>query len=89
LQLSDQKITKLSLKCNPQKFITKNNATGFMKGSFDQITSSYEDLTKLLPTILEFTNRFAKKLSVFFELVGDAEITAESIDAYSSFKIIN
>jgi hypothetical protein len=82
LRLSDQKITKIIGNVAFKNLFSKTNTSDFyMQGSFDQITSSYGDLTKLLPTILgkKLPTSLAK-LGVF-ELIGDTEITSESIDA--------
>jgi hypothetical protein len=82
LRLSDEKITKIVGNVKFKNLFSKTNVAGFyMKGSFDQITSSYEDLTKLLPTILGKKLPTALQKLGVFELVGDAEITTENIDA--------
>ncbi|WP_395065689.1 translocation/assembly module TamB domain-containing protein [Flavobacterium sp.] len=53
----------------------------YMKGSFDKVTSSYENLTALLPNVLgKKLPSSLKKLGVF-NLKGTAEITTQSIDA--------
>jgi hypothetical protein len=62
-------------------FAKKGKGEFYMKGSFDKVTSSFENLTKLLPEILgEKLPSSLKKLGVF-TLKGDAEITTKTIDA--------
>lgn len=62
-------------------FAKKGKGEFYMKGSFDKVTSSYENLTKLLPDILgKKLPSSLRKLGVF-TLKGDAEITTKTIDA--------
>jgi len=53
----------------------------YMKGSFDKVASSYENLSKLLPNILGKKLPTSLKKLGKFNLVGDAEITTKTIDA--------
>ena len=59
----------------------KGKANFYMKGSFDKVASSYENLTKLLPNVLGKKLPTSLKKLGQFNLVGDAEITTKSIDA--------
>ena len=53
----------------------------YMKGSFDKVASSYQNLTKLLPNVLGKKLPTSLKKLGQFNLVGDAEITTKTIDA--------
>jgi hypothetical protein len=82
LQLSDQKITKIVGNVTFKNLFSKSNTSGFyMKGTFEKISSSYDDLTKLLPTILGKKLPTALQKLGVFELIGASEITSENIDA--------
>ncbi len=52
----------------------------YMKGSFDKVASSYDDLTKLLPNVLGKKLPSSLRKLGKFNLVGDAEITTKTID---------
>ena len=52
-----------------------------MNGSFDKVTSSYENLVSILPNVLGKKLPSSLKKLGQFNLNGDAEITTKSIDA--------
>ena len=62
-------------------FAKKDQGSFYMKGSFDKISSSYDNLTALLPNVLGKKLPSSLKKLGKFNLVGDAEITTKSIDA--------
>lgn len=62
-------------------FAKKGQGDFYMKGSFDKVASSYDDLTALLPNVLGKKLPSSLKKLGKFNLVGDAEITTKSIDA--------
>ncbi|WP_395043202.1 translocation/assembly module TamB domain-containing protein [Flavobacterium sp.] len=62
-------------------FAKKNKGEFYMKGSFDKVSSSYDDLTALLPNILGKKLPTSLKKLGKFNLEGDAEITTKTIDA--------
>ncbi|MEC4005137.1 translocation/assembly module TamB domain-containing protein [Flavobacterium sp. SUN052] len=62
-------------------FAKKDQGSFYMKGSFDKIASSYDNLTALLPNVLGKKLPSSLKKLGKFNLVGDAEITTKSIDA--------
>ena len=59
----------------------KGKGDFYMKGSFDKVASSYQNLTKLLPNVLGKKLPSSLKKLGQFNLVGTAEITTQSIDA--------
>lgn len=59
----------------------KGKGNFYMKGSFNKVASSYQNLTKLLPNVLGKKLPTSLKKLGQFNLVGNAEITAKSIDA--------
>jgi hypothetical protein len=62
-------------------FAKKDQGSFYMKGSFDKISSSYDNLTALLPNVLGKKLPSSLKKLGRFNLVGDAEITTKTIDA--------
>lgn len=58
----------------------KGQGEFYMKGSFDKISYSYDDLIALLPNVLGKKIPTSLKKLGKFTLVGDAEITTKSID---------
>jgi hypothetical protein len=62
-------------------FAKKGQGEFYMKGSFDKVSSSYENLTSLLPEVLGKKLPSSLKKLGQFNLKGDAEITTKSIDA--------
>ena len=82
LQLIDSNKSEIKGDVNFRNLFAKAGKGEFyMKGSFDKIASSYDDLTALLPNVLG--KKLPSSLKKFgkFNLVGDAEITTKSIDA--------
>lgn len=61
-------------------FAKKGEGEFYMKGSFDKVSSSYENLTSLLPDVLGKKLPSSLKKLGQFNLKGDAEITTKSID---------
>ncbi len=59
----------------------KGKGDFYMKGSFDKVSSSYDDLTKLLPNVLGKSLPSSLKKLGKFNLAGDAIVTTKSIDA--------
>ncbi|MES2747480.1 MAG: translocation/assembly module TamB domain-containing protein, partial [Bacteroidota bacterium] len=59
----------------------KGKGEFYMKGSFDKVASSYNDLAKLLPNVLGKSLPTSLKKLGKFNLIGDAEVTTTSIDA--------
>lgn len=59
----------------------KGKGDFYMKGSFEKVASSYEDLTKLLPNVLGKSLPSSLKKLGKFNLFGDATVTTTSIDA--------
>ncbi|MBY0486654.1 MAG: translocation/assembly module TamB, partial [Flavobacteriaceae bacterium] len=62
-------------------FAKKGKGEFYMKGSFDKVTSSYENLTKLLPNVLGTKLPSSLNKIGVFNIIGDAEITTKTIDA--------
>ncbi len=59
----------------------KGRGDFYMKGSFDKVASSYDNLSKLLPNVLGKKLPSSLKKIGMFNLIGDAEITTKTIDA--------
>ena len=87
LKLKDTKNSEIIGDVNFKNlFAKKGQGEFYMKGSFDKVTSSYDNLTKLLPNVLgKKLPSSLKKLGQFY-LNGDAEITAKAIDADFNLK---
>ena len=66
----------------------KGKGDFYMKGSFDKISSSYDNLTALLPNVLAKKIPSSLKKLGKFNLVGDAEITTTFIDADFSLSTV-
>lgn len=82
LKLKDTKNSQIIGDVRFKNLFAKKDQGGFyMKGSFDKISSSYDNLTALLPNILGKKLPSSLKKLGQFSLVGDAEITTNSIDA--------
>ena len=90
--LNDFKINDLYLKSSTNSQIIgdvhfknllakKGKGDFYMKGTFKKVSSSYENLTKLLPNVLGKKLPSSLKKLGQFNLIGDAEITTKSIDA--------
>ncbi|WP_344816431.1 translocation/assembly module TamB domain-containing protein [Flavobacterium cheonanense] len=62
-------------------FAKKGQGEFYMNGSFDKVTSSYENLVSILPNVLGKKLPSSLKKLGQFNLNGDAEITTKSIDA--------
>ena len=62
-------------------FAKKGQGDFYMKGSFEKVTSNYENLTTLLPNVLGKKLPSSLKKIGQFNLRGVAEITTKSIDA--------
>ena len=62
-------------------FAKKGQGDFYMKGSFEKVTSRYENLTALLPNVLGKKLPTSLKKLGRFTLIGDAEITTKTIDA--------
>lgn len=62
-------------------FAKKGKGEFYMKGSFQKVSSNYENLTTLLPNVLGKKLPSSLKKLGQFTLKGDAEVTTTSIDA--------
>jgi hypothetical protein len=81
LRLKDNKNSEIIGDVNFKNLFQKEEKGDFyMKGSFDKVSSSYEDLNALLPNVLG--KKLPSSLSKLgkFNLIGDAEITTTSIE---------
>lgn len=82
LNLLDNNNSQIMGDLNFKNLLAKKGKGDFyMKGSFDKVASSYDDLTKLLPDVLGKSLPSSLKKFGKFNLVGDAEVTTTSIDA--------
>jgi TamB, inner membrane protein subunit of TAM complex len=82
LKLIDNKNSQINGDVNFKNlFAKKGQGEFYMKGSFDKVSSSYENLTSLLPDVLGKKLPSSLKKLGQFNLKGDAEITTKSIDA--------
>ena len=81
LRLVDSKNSQIIGNVNFKNLFPKNGQEFYMKGSFDKVSSSYENLTELLPNILGKKLPSSLKKLGKFTLIGDAEITTKTIDA--------
>lgn len=82
LNLKDTKNSQIIGNVNFKNLLAKKGKGDFyMKGSFKKVSSSYENLTSLLPNVLGKKLPSSLKKIGRFNLVGDAEITTKSIDA--------
>ncbi len=81
LVLKDNKNTQIIGDVNFKNLFQKERRGDFyMKGSFDKVSSNYNDLTALLPNVLGKKLPTSLKKLGQFNLKGDAEITTTSID---------
>lgn len=89
LKLKDTKNSEINGNVNFRNlFAKKGQGEFYMKGSFNKVASSYENLTTLLPVVLgEKLPTSLRKLGQF-NIVGDAEITTKSIDADFDLKTV-
>ncbi|WP_298396278.1 translocation/assembly module TamB domain-containing protein [Flavobacterium sp.] len=62
-------------------FAKKDQGSFYMKGSFDRVTSSYDNLVKLLPNVLGKKLPSSLKKLGQFTIIGDAEITTKTIES--------
>lgn len=81
LRLVDSKNSQIIGNVNFKNLFPKNGQEFYMKGSFDKVSSSYENLTELLPNVLGKKLPSSLKKLGKFTLIGDAEITTKTIDA--------
>lgn len=82
LHLVDSKNSEISGDVNFKNlFAKKGKGEFYMKGSFQKVASSYENLTTLLPNVLGKKLPTSLKKLGRFDLKGDAEITTKTIDA--------
>lgn len=82
LQLIDNKNSQIKGNVNFKNlFAKKGQGEFYMKGTFDKVTSNYENLTSLLPNVLG--NKLPSSLKKIgqFNLKGNVEITTKSIAA--------
>ena len=81
LRLKDTKNSEIVGNVNFKNlFAKKGQGDFYMKGSFEKVTSSYENLTALLPNVLGKKLPSSLKKLGQFNLKGKAEITTKSID---------
>lgn len=73
---------------NFRNLFGKNGQEFYMKGSFDKVASSYDDLIATLPNVLGKKLPSSLKKLGKFNLNGDAEITTKTIDADFYLKTI-
>ena len=82
LRLRDTKNSEIVGNVNFRNlFPTKGEGEFYMKGSFEKVTSTYDNLTALLPNVLGKKLPSSLKKLGQFNLKGDAEITTKNIDA--------
>ena len=81
LNLIDSNNSQIVGNVNFKNLFPKNGQQFYMKGSFDKIASSYDNLTALLPNVLGKKLPTSLRKLGKFELIGDAEITTKTIDA--------
>lgn len=82
LNLLDSKNSQIIGNVTFKNLFAKNGQGDFyMKGSFEKVSSRYENLTSLLPNILGKKLPTSLKKLGRFTLSGTAEITAKTIDA--------
>lgn len=73
---------------NFRNLFGKNGQEFYMKGSFDKVASSYDDLIATLPNVLGKKLPSSLKKLGKFNLDGDAEITTKTIDADFCLKTV-
>ena len=81
LNLIDSKNSQIIGDVNFKNLFPKNGQEFYMKGSFDKVASSYENLTSLLPNVLGKKLPTSLRKLGRFTIIGDAEITTQTIDA--------
>ncbi len=81
LKLIDNRSSQIIGDVNFKNLFGKNGQEFYMKGSFDKVSSSYENLTQTLPNVLGKKLPSSLKKLGQFTLNGDAEITTKTIDA--------
>ncbi len=81
LELFNSKTTQIIGDINFKNLFGKKNQKFYMNGKFKKFSSSYDNLVDLLPEVLgNKLPKNIKKLGVF-NLIGNSQITAQSIDA--------
>lgn len=88
LKLIDNRNSQIIGNVNFKNLFGKNGQEFYMKGSFDKVSSSYENLTQTLPNVLGKKLPSSLKKLGQFTLNGDAEITTKTIDADFFLKTI-
>lgn len=88
LKLIDNRNSQIIGDVNFKNLFGKNGQEFYMKGSFDKVSSSYENLTQTLPNVLGKKLPSSLKKLGQFTLNGDAEITTKTIDADFYLKTI-
>lgn len=73
---------------NFRNLFGKNGQEFYMKGSFDKVVSSYDDLIATLPNVLGKKLPSSLKKLGRFNLDGDAQITTTTIDADFHLKTV-
>ncbi len=81
LKLIDGRNSQIVGDVNFKNLFGKNGQEFYMKGSFDKVASSYDNLIQILPNVLGKKLPSSLKKLGQFTLVGDAEITTKTIDA--------
>jgi hypothetical protein len=88
LKLIDNRNSQIIGDVNFKNLFGKKGQEFYMKGSFDKVASSYENLTQTLPNVLGKKLPSSLKKLGQFVLNGDAEITTKTIDADFYLKTI-
>ncbi len=82
LRLKDNKNSEIIGNVNFKNlFAKKGQGEFYMKGTFEKVSSNYENLTALLPNVLGKKLPTSLKKLGQFNLKGTAEVTVKSIDA--------
>lgn len=81
LNLVDSKNSQIIGDVNFKNLFPKNGQEFYMKGAFEKVTSSYDNLTELLPNVLGKKLPTSLRKLGRFNIIGEAEITAKTIDA--------
>ncbi len=81
LYLEDAKNTQIIGDVNFKNLFGKDDATFYMKGKFEKISSNYDNLTALLPNVLGKKLPASIKKLGQFTIVGDAEISLNTINS--------
>jgi hypothetical protein len=82
MRLKDNRNSEIIGDVNFKNLFPRKGQAGFyMKGSFDKLSSSYQNLTTLLPNVLGKSLPTSMKKLGHFTVIGDVELTATYINA--------